>query len=180
MTAIAKAVSPPPSIIRNDAMEQEYRSGEDNFNDGHDRFLAWKKNQTIFRPSRVPAIFREPDFYLNSLIWSCTMNSQMWIHIWSRTNKFTCTNSYIMWINMFLLSSLGLPNFSFQKSWEGALAKKSARCPREGHPHADRGGDPYRSGTPYLLGGIAWLLPDSLMHSSLKIHLFSLRFVLLS
>jgi hypothetical protein len=40
MMASAKVVSPPPSVIRNGAMEQVYRSGEDNFNDGHDRFLA--------------------------------------------------------------------------------------------------------------------------------------------
>ncbi len=59
----------PPSVIRNGAMEQVYRSGEDNFNDGHDRFLAGKKNRTIFRPSRVHAIFREVRFYLNSLNW---------------------------------------------------------------------------------------------------------------
>jgi hypothetical protein len=30
----------PPSVIWNGAMEQVYRSGEDNFNDGHDQFLA--------------------------------------------------------------------------------------------------------------------------------------------
>ncbi len=34
--------------------------------------LAWKKIRTIFRPSGVPAIFRESDFYLNSL--KCTAN----------------------------------------------------------------------------------------------------------
>ncbi len=30
----------PPSVIQNGAMEQVYRLGEYNFNDGHDRFLA--------------------------------------------------------------------------------------------------------------------------------------------
>ncbi len=32
-------------------------------------FWPEKKIRTIFRPSRVPAIFRESDFYLNSLIF---------------------------------------------------------------------------------------------------------------
>jgi hypothetical protein len=60
----------PPSVIRNGTMEQLERWGEDNFNDGHDRFWALKKIRTIFCPSKVPAIFRESDFYLNSLIFS--------------------------------------------------------------------------------------------------------------
>ncbi len=38
----------PPGVIRNGAMEQVYRSGEDNFNDGHDRFLARKKIEQFF------------------------------------------------------------------------------------------------------------------------------------
>ncbi len=48
MKAIAKVVLPPPSVIRNGAMEQVYRSGEDNFNDGHHQFLAWKKFEQFF------------------------------------------------------------------------------------------------------------------------------------
>jgi hypothetical protein len=40
MTAIAKVVSPPPGVIQNGAMKQVNRLGEDNFNDGHDQFLA--------------------------------------------------------------------------------------------------------------------------------------------
>ena len=31
---------PPPSVIQNGAMKQVNRLGEDNFNDGHDQFLA--------------------------------------------------------------------------------------------------------------------------------------------
>ncbi len=70
MMAIAKVVSPPPGIIQNGAMKQVNRLGEDNLNDGHDWFLVWKKIRTIIRPSRVPAIFWESDFYLNSLMYS--------------------------------------------------------------------------------------------------------------
>jgi hypothetical protein len=40
MTAIAKAVLPPPGVIRNGAMKQVNRLGEDNFNNVHDQFLA--------------------------------------------------------------------------------------------------------------------------------------------
>jgi hypothetical protein len=43
-------------------MEQVYRLGEDNFNNGMINF--WPENNC---PSKVPAIFQELGFYLNSL-----------------------------------------------------------------------------------------------------------------
>ncbi len=76
MTAIAKVVLPPPGVIWNGAMKQVNRLREDNFNNGHDQFLAWKKIRIIFCPSRVPAIFRESDFYLNSLICRRTIGNR--------------------------------------------------------------------------------------------------------
>ena len=35
------------SIVLNATMEQVFNTGEDNFNDGHDRILAWKKSNNL-------------------------------------------------------------------------------------------------------------------------------------
>ncbi len=57
----------PSSVIWNGAMEQVHRLWEDNFNKGMINFWPENKIRTIFCPSRVPAIFQEVRFYLNSL-----------------------------------------------------------------------------------------------------------------
>ena len=56
----------PHSVVLNATIEQVYRSGEGNFNNSK-RHFCLKKIPMIFCPSKGPAIFREFDFYCNSL-----------------------------------------------------------------------------------------------------------------
>ncbi len=55
-----KSSLPPPGIIWNSAMKQVSRLGEDNFNDGHDPFLAWKKFERFFVRQGFPPISESP------------------------------------------------------------------------------------------------------------------------
>ncbi len=87
MTAIAKVVLPPPGIIRNGAMKQVNRLGEDNFNDGHDRFLAWKKNSNGFlsvKGSRhFPRVrFLSEQFYFTIIISMRVIFQQRKNYVW--------------------------------------------------------------------------------------------------
>ncbi len=64
--------APPPGVIRNGAMKQVNRLGEDNFNDGHDRFLAWKKIRTIFVCQGFPPFSKSP-ISIWTVLYVCQM-----------------------------------------------------------------------------------------------------------
>ncbi len=50
----------PPNVIRNGAIKQVNRLGEDNFNDGHDWFLARKKIERFFVRQGFPPFSESP------------------------------------------------------------------------------------------------------------------------
>ncbi len=52
--------APPPGVIWNGAMKQVNRLGEDNFNDGQDWFLAWKKSEEFFVRQGFPPFSESP------------------------------------------------------------------------------------------------------------------------
>ncbi len=49
-----------PSIVLNGTMEQVHWSGEDNFNNGHDQFFAWKKIERFFVCHRLQPFSKSP------------------------------------------------------------------------------------------------------------------------
>jgi hypothetical protein len=68
MMAIAKVVSPPPALFGMVQWNRYTYRGKTISTMGMIDFWP-EKNRMVFRPSRVPAIFRESRFYLNSLIF---------------------------------------------------------------------------------------------------------------